>query len=116
MKKVTAQQQYYIQNKNNTMLTLKIPTNKDITSGFTFPVFSHIVGEPSYNTIKTLETQAIRNAATVECRIPQPHTNVCGLREQLEVYVLCVGQALPFYPYPGDIQLYPTPCTDAQKA
>ena len=98
------------------MSTVKIPTNEDIKSGFTFPAFSHTVGEPSYNTIKTLETQAIRNAATVEYRIPQPHTNLCGLMEQPEVYVLRVGQAFPFYPYPGDVQLYPTPCTEAQKA
>lgn len=98
------------------MSTKKIPKNEDIKSGFTFPAFSCIIGEPSYTTIKMLETQVICNAATVECRIPQPHTNLCGLMEQPEVYVLRVGQAFPFYPYPGDVQLYPTPCTKAQKS
>ena len=98
------------------MSTIKILTNKDIKSGFTFSAFSRITGEPSYTTIKTLETQAICNAATMECCIPQPHTNLCGLMAQPEVYVLQVGQAFPSYPYPGDVQLYPTPCTKAQKA
>ena len=36
--------------------------------------------------------------------------------DQPEVYVLRVGQAFPFYLYPGDVQLFTTPCTDAQKA
>ena len=98
------------------MLTVKIPTNDKIKAGFTFPTFSWIIGEPSDNTIKTLETHTIRNAAMVECRIPQPHTTLCGLMEQPEVYVLCLGKAFPFYPYPGDVQLYPTPCTEQQKS
>ena len=73
------------------MLTFKILTNDEIKLGFTFLTFSQIVGELSYTTIKTLKAQAICNAATVKFRIPQPHTNLCGLMEQPEVYVLRVG-------------------------
>ena len=98
------------------MSTVKIPTNGKIKSGFTFLAFSSIIGELSYNTMKTLEIHAICNTDNMECRIPQPHTNLCGLMKQPEVYVLHVGQAFPFHPYPGDVQLYPTPCTKPQKS
>ena len=72
------------------MSTMGIPTNEDIKSRFTFPTFSCIIGELSYTKVKTLETQAIHNAATVECFIHQPHTHLCSLMEKPEVYIFGV--------------------------
>lgn len=55
------------------MTLVKIPTNEEIKAGFTYLAFSKIIGERTYKPIKTLKTQAICNAVTVECCIPS-HT------------------------------------------
>ena len=64
--------------------------------------FEPIVGEPSYETLFKLETQATRHAATVVIRLPPSHTNLCGIVEQPVVYIFRVGSPLPRPPYTGD--------------
>ena len=97
------------------MASVKIATNDEIKAGFIFPTLTKITGEPTYNSIKKIETQIIRNAATVECRVPQPHQSLCGLFEQPQVYILRVGKTFPILAYPGDTPAYPNPCTPEQK-
>ena len=92
------------------------PTADAIKTAFTFPTFDRIVGEPTYNTLYKLETQATRNAATVTVRLPPPHTNCSGLVEQPAVYVLRVGGPFPRPPYPGDQPLFPVGATAVARA
>ena len=82
---------------------MKNLTKEDVKFGFTFPGFSYITSEPSYTMIETLGTQAICSAVTMECCIPQPRTNLCGLMEQPEIYGLQAGQVFSFYPYPSEV-------------
>ena len=92
------------------------PTADAIKTAFTFPTFDRIVGEPTYNTLYKLETQATRNAATVTVRLPPPHINCSGLVEQPAVYVLRVGGPFPRPAYPGDQPLFPVGATVVARA
>jgi len=83
------------------------PSANDIKSAFTFQTFDAIVGEPTYDTLYKLETQATRNAATVTVRLPPPHTNLAGIVEQPAVYVIRVGGPFPRPAYPGDAPVFP---------
>ena len=74
---------------------ITIPSADDIKAAFTFAKFDPIVGEPSYDTLYKLETQATRNAATVTIGLPPPHTNLSGIVEQPAVYALRVGAPFP---------------------
>ena len=65
---------------NNTTMA-NAPSADDLRAAFTFSRFDPIVGEPSYETLFKLETQATRNAATVVIRLPPPHTNLSGIFE-----------------------------------
>ena len=78
------------------------PSADDIRAAFTLSRFDPIVGEPSYEILFKLETQAILNAATFEIRLPPPHTNLSGIVEQPAVYILQVGVPLPRPPYPSN--------------
>ena len=78
------------------------PSADAIKSAFTFQAFDNIVGEPTYDTLYKLETQATRNAATVTVRLTPPHTNLSGIVEQPAVYSVRVGSPFPRPPYPGD--------------
>ena len=78
------------------------PSADAIKSAFTFQAFDNIVGEPTYDTLYKLETQATRNAATVTVRLTPPHTNLSGIVEQPAVYSVRVGSPFPRSPYPGD--------------
>ena len=95
------------------MSSIKIPSNDKIRASFTYPVFDKII--PTYQSIQTLEKQAIRNAATVECRVPAPHQNLAGVIEQPDAYLLPVGTPFPNIQYPGDIPNIPPGATHAQK-
>ena len=57
------------------------PSMEDIKTAFPFTSFDKIQGEPTYETIHRLETQAICNASTVEITIPLPHNNLAGIVE-----------------------------------
>ena len=58
------------------------PSADDLRAEFTFSQFDPIVGEPSYETLLKLETQATCNAATFAIRIPPPHKKLSGIVEQ----------------------------------
>ena len=83
------------------------PSADDLKSAFTFRQFDAIVGEPTYDTLYKLETQATRNAATVTVRLPPPHTNLAGIIKQPAVYIVRVGAPFPRPPYPGDAPVFP---------
>ena len=97
------------------MATVNAPSLEDIKAGFTYQRFTPVIGEPTYNSIAQLETEAIRNVATVECRMAPPHHNLCGMIEQPANYQLRVGAAFLNTPYPRDAPTYPACCTAAQK-
>lgn len=78
------------------------PSADAIKSAFTFQAFDNIVGEPTYDTLYKLETQATRNAATVTVRLTPPHTNLSGIVEQPAVYSVRVGSPFLRPPYTGD--------------
>ena len=84
------------------------PSADDLKSAFTFRQFDAIVGEPTYDTLYKLETQATRNTATATVRLPPPHTNLAGIIEQPAVYIVRVGAPFPGPPYPGDAPVFPT--------
>ena len=86
---------------NNTEME-NAPSADDLRAAFTFSWFDPIVGEPSYETLFKLETQATRNAATVIIRLPPQHTKLSGIFEQPAVYILRVGAPFPQTPYPGN--------------
>ena len=54
----------------------KAPSNDDIKAKFQFQVLDKIAGEPSYDTLRHLEVQVTRNAATVEISLPPPHIDL----------------------------------------
>ena len=60
---------------NNTTMA-NSPSDDDLRSAFTFLRLDPIFGEPSYETLFKLETQATRNTTTVEIRLPPSHTNL----------------------------------------
>ena len=64
---------------SNTMS--KAPSNDEIRAGFQFQVLDKIVGEPNYDTLRHLEVQVTRNAATVEISLPPPHRDLSTLVE-----------------------------------
>ena len=63
---------------NNTTMT-NAPSADDPQAAFTFSRFDPIVGEPYYETLFKLETQAKRNATTFVIRLHPPHTNLSGI-------------------------------------
>ena len=77
------------------MASTKAPTIEDIRGGFPYPRLTPINGEPTFQSIDQLEKECIRNASTVECRLPAPHINLCGYIEQPANYLLRVGAAFP---------------------
>ena len=87
----------------------------DIKASFTFPTLDRLDGEPTYDSLNRLETQATRNASTVSIRLAPPHTNLSGLVEQPTVYVLRTGGPFPRPPYPGDRPAIPPRATDVQR-
>ena len=91
------------------------PSADDLQASFIFSRFEPIVGEPSYETIFKLESQAARNTATVVIRLPPPHTNLSGIVEQPTVYILRSGSPFPRPPYPGDAAHCPVGATLVQR-
>ena len=87
------------------------PSADDLRAAFTFLWFDPIVGEPSYETLFKLETQATRNAAKFVIRLPPPHTNLYGIFKQPVVYILQVGAPFPQLPYPGNAPYFPVGAT-----
>ena len=83
------------------------PSADDLRAAFTFSLFDPIEGEPSYETLFKLETQAAHNAATVVIRLPPPHTNLSGTIEQPAVYILRVGVPFPRPTYPRYAAQFP---------
>ena len=57
------------------------PSSDDIRAVFPFLSFDKIQGEPNYESIHKLETQAIRNASLVEITLLPPHNNLAGIVE-----------------------------------
>ena len=72
----------------NNMTVENAPSADGIRAAFTFLRFDPIVGEPSYDTLFKLETQATHNAATVIIRFTPPHINLSGTVKQPAVYLL----------------------------
>ena len=64
---------------------LNAPSADELQEDLTFSRFDPIEGEPSYETLFELETQATRNAVTVVIRLPPSHTNLSGIVEQPSV-------------------------------
>ena len=91
------------------------PSADDLRAAFKFSRFDPIVGEPSYEKILELETQATNNAATVVIRLPPPHTNLSGIVKKPTVYILRVGAPFPRPPYPGDAANFPVGATIEQR-
>ena len=87
------------------------PSANDLRAASTFSRFDPIVGEPSYETLFKLETQATRNVATVVIRLPPPHTNLSGIAEHPAVYILRVGAPFLRLTYPGDTANFPVGST-----
>ena len=83
------------------------PSVEDIKLAFPYPTFDKIQGEPNYESIHKLETQAIRNAATVEIALPPPHGNLSGIIEQAQVYLMRIGAPFPRPTYPGNAPIFP---------
>ena len=96
------------------MTMANAPSADDLQRAFTFWRFDPIVGEPSYETLFKLETQATRKAATVVIRLPPSHTNLSGIVKQPAVYILQVGAPFPRPPYPGDAAHFPVGATLVQ--
>ena len=92
------------------------PTPEDIKSSFPYTNFDKITGEPTYTSIRKLEIQAIRNAATVEISLPPPNKNLSGLVEQQQMYLLRTGGPFPRPAYPGHSPVFPNGTTVAQRA
>ena len=97
------------------MSGIKAPSIEDMKAGFTFARFTSIKGMPSYETITKLETEMIRDAATIECRVPHPHVNLCGAVEQPADYNLRIGTPFTIAPYPGDMPVYPDDASEDEK-
>ena len=91
------------------------PTVEDIKTSFLLPIFDKIIGEPTYDTIRKLEIQAIRNAATIEITINPPHNNLSGIVEQNNIYILRTGTLFLRPPYPGHAPTFPNRSTEAQR-
>ena len=91
------------------------PSQDDIKTSFPFPALDKLIGEPTYETINKLETQVIRNAATVEITLPLPHHNLSGIVEQPAVYLLRTGGPFPRPMYPGNSPVFPPGSTVAQR-
>ena len=60
----------------------KAPSIEDIKTGFPFPQFDKVIGEPTYETLHKLEIQATRNATATEIALALPHNNLAGIVEQ----------------------------------
>ena len=91
------------------------PSANDLRASFTFLWFDPIVGEPSYETLFKLETQATRNATTFVTHFPPPDTNLYGIAKEPAVYVLQVGASFPRPPYTGDAAHFPVVATIVQR-
>ena len=93
----------------------KSPTTNEIKAVFQLPTLDRIVGEPSYDTIRHMEIQVIRNATTIEIRLPPPHTYLSGLVEQDLVYQLRTGRPFPRPNYPGYALIFPVRAAAAEQ-
>lgn len=71
------------------------PTLEDIKISFAYPLFDKIQGEPTYDTVHKLQTQATRNSTSVEIGLPPPHNNLAGIVEQPQVYLIRMRAAFP---------------------
>ena len=98
------------------MPSSKSPTTDEIKAGFQIPILDKIVREPFYDTIRHMEIQVIRNATTVEIRLPPPHTNLSVLVEQDPVYQLRTEGPFPRPNYPGDAPIFPVRAAAAERA
>ena len=97
-------------------MSSKAPSNDEIKAGFQFQILDKIAGEPSYDTLRHLEVHVTHNATTVEISLPLPHTDLSGLVEQPNIYLLRTGAAFPRPVYPGNGPIYPGGSTAAQRA
>ena len=97
------------------MATVEAPSMESIKAGFPFPTLTPIKNEPNFEAIEQLETKAIRNMVSVQCRIDAPHKNLCGLIEQLSNYLLRVGTPFPAIAYPGDAPTISARTTEPNK-
>ena len=86
---------------------MKAYTADEIKALFPFPRFDPIDGEPTFDSLRKLEIQAIRNAAAIESGIAVPHNDYSGLVEQDAVYTLRVGAPFPRPPNPGANPVFP---------
>ena len=88
----------------------------EVKAIFPFPRLDPIVGEPTYLTLRRLETQVIRNAAAIDSGLPHPHNDLSGIAEQDPIYVLRVGAPFPRPPNPGPNPVFPAGANAAQRA
>ena len=98
---------------NNTTM-LNTPSADYLRAAFTFSRFDPIVGEPSYETLFKLETQATGNTTTVVIHRPPTYTHLSGIFKQPAVYILRVGAPFPRPPYNGDAAHFPVGTTLVQ--
>ena len=97
------------------MTTVNSPSAVDLGAAFTFSQFDPIIGEPSYETLFKMGTQAIRNSETVVIHFPPPYTNISGIFEPPAVYILWVLAPFTRPPYTGDAAHVPLGATILQR-
>ena len=97
-------------------MTITYPSADDIKASFPYSSLDRIVGEPDYSSIRNLEKQLTRNAATVSIRLAPPHSNLSGIVEQPAVYALRVGSPFPRPAYPGAQPVFPANATPSVQA
>ena len=90
-----------------------IPLQDNIKISFPFPTLDKLIRETTYESINTLETQVIRNAATVEINLPPTHHNLSRIVEQLQVYIIRTGGPFLRLAYPEDSPTFPNRSTIA---
>ena len=105
---------YHLAVTNNTTM-VNTPSADDLRVAFTFSRFDPIVGEPSYETLFKLETQATGNTTTVVIHRPPTYTHLSGIFKQPAVYILRVGAPFPRPPYPDDAAHSPVGSTLVQR-
>ena len=96
-------------------MTQHAPSAEDLKAGFVHQTLTPIAGEPSYRSIDRLQTQCIRNAATVPLPASGGHSGCAGVAESPAMYLLRTGTHFNRPVFPGDQPLYPAGATDAQR-
>ena len=95
---------------------MKALTADEVKALFPFPRLDPIVGEPNYRNLQKLETQVIRNAATIDSGLAHPHNDLSGIVEQTPIYILRVGTPFPRPANPGANPVFPHGANAAERA